>query len=408
MSFAGKRILLVIAGGIAAYKCLDLIRRLREKGISVRCVLTRAGAHFVTPMSLAALSEQPVHEDLFALTDDNGMSHIRASRESDLLVVAPATANLIAKMAHGLADDLASTLLLASDKPILLAPAMNVLMWSHPATQSNLAILRERGVLQVGPGTGELACGEEGEGRMADVPQIVAAIEAVLADGGGKAGPLSGRSALVTSGPTLEPIDPVRYIANRSSGKQGHAIASALRELGADVTLVSGPVHLPDPKGVRVIKVETAVEMLAACRAALPVDLLVCAAAVADWRVAEPFAEKAKKAEGAPPPTLKMVANPDILATLSAAGPERPELVVGFAAETEKLIDHAKAKLLRKECDLIVANDVSPESGTFGGDENSVHVISGDGVESWPPLSKTLVARRLAALLAGLLEGKTR
>ncbi|HXP96658.1 MAG TPA: bifunctional phosphopantothenoylcysteine decarboxylase/phosphopantothenate--cysteine ligase CoaBC, partial [Telmatospirillum sp.] len=279
MPLAGKRILLVIAGGIAAYKCLDLIRRLRERGVSVRCVLTRAGAHFVTPMSLAALSEQPVHEDLFALTDDFGMSHIRASRESDLLVVAPATANMIAKMAHGLADDLASTLLLASDKPILLAPAMNMVMWGHPATQSNLAIVRARGVLQVGPGSGELACGEEGEGRMADVPQIVAAIEAILAG----AKPLAGRSALVTSGPTLEPIDPVRYIANRSSGKQGHAIAQALQDLGARVTLVSGPVHLPDPTGVTMVRVETAVEMLDACRAALPADLLVCAAAVADW-----------------------------------------------------------------------------------------------------------------------------
>ena len=405
MTLAGKRILLVIAGGIAAYKCLDLIRRLRERGVSVRCVLTKAGSHFVTPMSLAALSEQPVHEDLFALTDDHGMSHIRASRESDLLVVAPATANLIAKMAHGLADDLASTLLLASDKPILLAPAMNMVMWGHPATQSNLAIVRSRGVRQVGPGSGELACGEEGEGRMADVPQIIEAIEAALA-GDDRAGrPLAGCKALVTSGPTVEPIDPVRYIANRSSGKQGHAIAQALQELGADVTLVSGPVHLPDPAGVTTVKVETAIEMLAACQAALPVDLAVCAAAVADWRVAEPSAAKTKKADGVPPPTLRMVANPDILATLSASGAARPRLVVGFAAETENLLDHAKAKLARKGCDLIVANDVSPESGTFGGDDNSVHLVSGTGGESWPPLSKLTVAKRLAAYLATLLKG---
>jgi phosphopantothenoylcysteine decarboxylase/phosphopantothenate--cysteine ligase len=396
---AGKRILLVIAGGIAAYKCLDLIRRLRERGVSVRCVLTKAGAHFVTPMSLAALSEQPVHEDLFALTDDYGMSHIRASREADLLVVAPATANLIAKMAHGLADDLASTLLLASDKPILLAPSMNVVMWSHPATQSNLAILRGRGVSQVGPGTGELACGEDGDGRLADVPQIIAAIETAL----GGAGPLAGRHVLVTSGPTFEPIDPVRFIANRSSGKQGHAIAQALQELGARVTLVSGPVSLPDPNGVRVVKVETALQMLAACQAALPADLAVCAAAVADWRVAAPATEKTKKADGVPPPTLQMVANPDILATLAIPGPGRPRLVVGFAAETEKLIDHAKAKLVRKGCDLIVANDVSPASGTFGGDDNQVHLISAAGVDSWPSLSKSAVARRLALHLADLL-----
>ncbi|PKU23360.1 bifunctional phosphopantothenoylcysteine decarboxylase/phosphopantothenate--cysteine ligase CoaBC [Telmatospirillum siberiense] len=401
MPLAGRRVLLVIAGGIAAYKCLDLIRRLRERGVSVRCVLTKAASHFVTPMSLAALSEQPVHEDLFSLTEDYGMSHIRASRESDLLLVAPATANLIAKMAHGLADDLASTLLLASDKPILVAPAMNVVMWRHPATQDNLAILKERGVFQVGPSAGELACGEQGDGRMAEVAQIIDAIEAVL----GGAGPLSGRRVLVTSGPTVEPIDPVRYIANRSSGKQGHAIAQALRELGASVTLVSGPVQIPDPDGVVVVKVETARQMLEACQAALPADLAVCAAAVADWRVAEPAAEKTKKAEGVPPPTLQMVANPDILATLAAPGPNRPKLVVGFAAETENLIAHAKAKLARKGCDLIVANDVSQGSGTFGGDDNQVHLVGPHGVEDWPALSKLAVARRLAAHLAALLGG---
>jgi phosphopantothenoylcysteine decarboxylase/phosphopantothenate--cysteine ligase len=365
-------------------------------------VLTKAGAHFVTPMSLAALSEQPVHEDLFALTDDYGMSHIRASRESDLLVVAPATANLIAKMAHGLADDLASTLLLASDKPILVAPSMNLMMWNHPATQANLATLLGRGVLQVGPGAGDLACGEEGDGRLAEVPAIIDAIEAAL----GGAGRLAGRRALVTSGPTFEPIDPVRFIGNRSSGKQGHAIAQALQELGAEVTLVSGPVGLADPTGVTVVKVDTALEMLAACQAALPADLAVCAAAVADWRVAAPASEKTKKADGVPPPTLQLVANPDILATLAAAGAARPKLVVGFAAETEKLIDHAKAKLARKGCDLILANDVSPASGTFGGENNRIHAISAAGVESWPPLSKILVARRLAAQLADMLEGR--
>lgn len=401
MTLAGRRILLVVAGGIAAYKSLDLIRRLREQGASVRCVLTKAGAQFVTPMSLAALSEQPVYEDLFALTDDHGMSHIRASREADLLVVAPATANLIAKMAHGLADDLASTLLLAADKPILIAPSMNLVMWNHPATQVNLATLIGRGVRQVGPGAGDLACGEEGDGRLAEVPQIIAVIEAALT-GGGR---LGGRRALVTSGPTCEPIDPVRFIANRSSGKQGHAIAQALRDLGAEVTLVSGPVALPDPLGVTVVKVETARQMLAACQAALPVDVAVCAAAVADWRPAAPSAEKTKKADGVPPPTLQMVANPDILAALAAAGPSRPRLVVGFAAETEKLIEHARAKLVRKGCDMLLANDVSPASGTFGGDDNRIHLIGAGSVESWPPLSKIMVARRLAALLADRLEG---
>ncbi|MDR3437532.1 bifunctional phosphopantothenoylcysteine decarboxylase/phosphopantothenate--cysteine ligase CoaBC [Telmatospirillum sp.] len=399
MTLAGRHILLVIAGGIAAYKCLDLIRRLRERGAQVRCVLTKAGSHFVTPMALAALSEQPVFEDLFALTDDFGMSHIRASRESDLLVVAPATANLIAKMAHGLADDLASTLLLASDKPILLAPAMNVVMWNHPATQANLAILRNRGVFQVGPGTGEMACGEEGAGRLAEVPLILDAIATAL--GGG--GPLTGRRALVTSGPTFEPIDPVRYIGNRSSGKQGHAIAAALSRLGASVTLVSGPAALPDPAGVQVVKVETAVEMLAACQTALPADVAVCAAAVADWRVATPAAQKTKKSAGGAPPVFEMTLNPDILATLAEAGPGRPKLVIGFAAETQDLIDHARAKLVRKGCDLIVANDVSAATGTFGGDANQVHLVGADGVETWPSLSKTEVAGRLADRIAALL-----
>jgi phosphopantothenoylcysteine decarboxylase/phosphopantothenate--cysteine ligase len=401
VKLVGRRILLVIAGGIAAYKCLDLIRRLREQGALVRCVLTKGGSHFVTPMALAALSEQPVFEDLFSLTDDFGMSHIRASRESDLLVVAPATANLIAKMAHGLADDLASTLLLASDKPILVAPAMNVVMWSHPATQANLDVLRSRGVHQVGPGKGELACGEEGAGRMAEVAEIVSAVVATLSGDG----PLAGRRALVTSGPTFEPIDPVRFIGNRSSGKQGHAIAQALARLGADVTLVSGPVSLDDPAGVTVVKVETALQMLAACQAALPADIAVCAAAVADWRVASPAPEKTKKADGVPPPAISLVPNPDILATLAASGPQRPRLVVGFAAETTDMIAHAKAKLARKGCDLILANDVSAGSETFGGDANQVSLVDARGVEAWPPLTKSAVADRLAARIADLLRG---
>lgn len=399
MTLAGKRILLVIAGGIAAYKTLDLIRRLRERGAVVHCVLTKGGAQFVTPMALAALSEQPVYDDLFSLTEDNGMSHIRLSREADLVVVAPATANLLAKMATGLADDLASTLLLASDKPILVAPSMNVFMWKHPATQANLATVRSRGVLQVGPGSGDLACGETGDGRLAEVPQIVAAVEAAL----GASARLAGKRILVTSGPTYEPVDPVRFLGNRSSGKQGHAIAAAFQRLGGEVTLVSGPVSLPDPAGVTVVHVETARQMLDACRAALPADVAVCAAAVADWRVAEPAAEKTKKAEGVAPPTLTLVANPDILATLAEAGPQRPALVVGFAAETEKLIDHARAKLARKGCDLILANDVSAASGTFGGDVNTVHLVSPAGVESWPPLSKAEVAERLATEVADLL-----
>jgi phosphopantothenoylcysteine decarboxylase/phosphopantothenate--cysteine ligase len=329
------------------------------------------------------------------------MSHIRASRESDLLVVAPATANLIAKMAHGLADDLASTLLLASDKPILVAPAMNVVMWSHPATQANLDVLRSRGVHQVGPGKGELACGEEGAGRMAEVAEIVSAVVATLSGDG----PLAGRRALVTSGPTFEPIDPVRFIGNRSSGKQGHAIAQALARLGADVTLVSGPVSLDDPAGVTVVKVETALQMLAACQAALPADIAVCAAAVADWRVASPAPEKTKKADGVPPPAISLVPNPDILATLAASGPQRPRLVVGFAAETTDMIAHAKAKLARKGCDLILANDVSAGSETFGGDANQVSLVDARGVEAWPPLTKSAVADRLAARIADLLRG---
>ncbi len=395
----GRRILLIISGGIAAYKSLDLIRRLRERGAAVRCILTRGGAAFVTPLAVGALAGGRVFEDLFSLTDESEIGHISLARDCDLVVVAPATANLLARMAHGLADDLAATALLATDRPILVAPAMNVRMWTHPATVANLATLEARGVRRVGPNAGPLAEGESAMGRMAEVPEIVAAIEAMV--GGGI---LAGRRILVTSGPTVEPIDPVRYIANRSSGRQGHAVAAALAALGAEVTLVSGPVHLPDPPGCRVVRVETAAEMLAAAEAALPADAAVCAAAVADWRVAEPSGTKRKKQPGAPPPTLALVANPDILATLSAPGPARPRLVVGFAAETERVVAHAAAKRVAKGCDWIVANDVSPGSGTFGGADNTVHLVSAAGTEDWPRLPKAEIGRRLAERIAAALE----
>ncbi len=398
---AGKRILLVISGGIAAYKSLELIRRVRERGGSVRCILTRAGAEFVTPLSVAALSEQKVYSDLFSLTDEAEMGHIRLSREADLVVVAPASADLMAKMATGRADDLASTTLLATDTRVLLAPAMNVRMWEHPATQTNLATLRAHGTLTVGPTEGDMACGEYGQGRMAEPHDILAAIETFFA----ASARLSDRRALVTSGPTHEAIDPVRYLANRSSGRQGHAIAQALARLGAATTLVTGPTRLADPAGVRVVHIESAAEMLTACRAALPVDVAVCAAAVSDWRVAKTSAQKLKKNGTAP--TLALTANPDILASLAAAGNSRPQLVIGFAAETENLIAHATAKLASKSCDWIVANDVSPGTGTFGGAENQVHVIDATGVDSWPRLSKDDVATRLAARIADHLEGAT-
>ncbi len=399
----GQRILLIVAGGIAAYKCLDLIRRLRERGASVRCVLTRAGEQFVTPLSLAALSEHPVHRDLFSLTEESEMGHIQLSREADLVLVAPATANILAKMATGLGDDLASTLLLATSAPVMVAPAMNVRMWDHPATQANLATLEGRGIHRVGPAEGAMACNEYGMGRMAEVDDILAAMEAFF----GEAGRLTGRHALVTSGPTHEPIDPVRYIANRSSGKQGHAIAVALSRLGAAVTLVTGPTHEPDPPAVTVVRVQSAADMLAACQAALPADVAVCAAAVADWRAAEPAAAKIKKAAGGKPPVLKLTENPDILATLAATGPRRPRLVVGFAAETERVVDNAREKRSRKGCDWIVANDVSAAAGTFGGDENQIHLITADGpqaTETWPAMSKREVAEQLAQRIATALE----
>ncbi len=393
----GSRILLIVAGGIAAYKTLELIRRLRERGHAVRCILTRAGAEFVTPLALASLSGERVFTDLFSLTDEAEIGHIRLSREADLVVVAPATADLIAKMAHGLADDLASTALLATDKRVLIAPAMNPAMWAHPATQRSIGQVRADGVRMVGPNPGDMACGETGLGRMAEPEEILAAIEDLLAV---EAGPLLGLRALVTSGPTVEAIDPVRFIANRSSGKQGHAIAAALVRAGAEVTLVTGPVHEPDPPGATVVRVELAREMLEACEAALPVDVAVCAAAVADWRVAEASREKLKKQQGQAPPKLVLAENPDILKTLShAAG--RPRLVIGFAAETEDLSGNARRKLAAKGCDWIVANDVSREQGTFGGVDNSVQLIRSDAEpETWPKLTKVEVAARLVARIA--------
>ena len=396
---AGKRILLIIGGGIAAYKSLELIRLLKAQGATVTPVLTRAGAEFVTPLSVAALAGAPVHQDLFDLTAEAEMGHIQLSRAADLVVVAPATADLMARMAGGLANDLASTLLMATDKRVLIAPAMNVRMWRHPALQRNLAQLVADGVLCVGPDSGDMACGEHGPGRLAEPRAILAAIGAALADG-----PLKGRHVLVTSGPTHEPIDPVRYIANRSSGQQGAALAEALRDLGARVTFVTGPATAPPPGGVTLVRVETAREMLAAVEAALPADAAVFAAAVADWRVKNAAGQKMKKQAGAPLPVLEFAENPDILATISHHA-RRPGLVVGFAAETETVVAHAQAKRLRKGCDWIVANDVSPASGIMGGAENAVHLITADRVEDWPRLPKPEVARRLALRIAEALSG---
>ena len=395
---ADKRILLIIGGGIAAYKSLELIRLLRKAGAAVTPVLTKAGAEFVTPLSVSALAGEKVYTQLFDLTDEAEMGHIQLSRVADLLVVAPATADLMAKMAQGRADDLASTLLLATDTPVMVAPAMNVRMWQHPATQRNIAVLQGDGVRIVGPDEGEMACGEFGPGRMAEPVAILEAIRGALA-----AGPLAGRHVLVTSGPTHEPIDPVRYIANRSSGAQGTAIAAALRDLGARVTFVTGPASVPPPQGVDVVRVETAREMLAAVEAALPADAAVMAAAVADWRVAEESHSKIKKVAGAALPVLNFAENPDILATVAQSLTHRPRLVVGFAAETDDVLAHAQAKLARKGCDWIVANDVSPETGIMGGSENAVTLISAAGSEAWPRLPKDEVARRLALRIAAAL-----
>jgi len=394
----GKRILLIIAGGIAAYKSLELIRRLRDRGAAVRCVMTKAAAQFVTPLSVASLSEDKVYGDLFSLTDESEMGHIRLSREADLLVVAPATADLMARMAAGMADDLAATTLLASDKPVLIAPAMNALMWAHPATQTNLVTLAQRGVRRVGPNAGDLACGEVGSGRMAEPMEIVAAIERCLTDDRR----LAGRRALVTSGPTREAIDPVRYLSNHSSGKQGHAIAAALAALGAETILVSGPTQEPTPAGVRLVPVESAAEMLAAAETNLPVDVAVMAAAVSDWRVEHVAGQKLKK-DGAGPPLLRLTENPDILATIAQRGNDRPALVVGFAAETEHIIANATAKRLKKGCDWILANDVSPGTGTFGGDRNTIHLVDDRGAEDWPVMTKQEVAARLADRIATTL-----
>ena len=395
---ADKRILLIIGGGIAAFKSLDLIRRLRDQGATVVPVLTRAGEEFVTPLSASALATEKVYRDLFDLTEEAEMGHIELSRAADLVVVAPATADLMAKMANGLANDLASTLLMATDKRVLIAPAMNVRMWEHPATRRNLAMLQGDGVLVVGPDEGAMACGEFGPGRMAEVPQIVAAVDAALSDG-----PLKGRHVLVTSGPTHEPIDPVRYIANRSSGAQGTALAAALRDLGASVTFVTGPARVAPPAGVKVVKVETAREMLEAVEAALPADAAVFAAAVADWRVANATDHKMKKTEGAGSPALEVAENPDILKTVSQMSGGRPGLVVGFAAETNDVEANATAKRARKGCDWIVANDVSPATGIMGGSENKVAIVTADGVEDWPRLSKEETARRLATRIAEAL-----
>ncbi len=394
----GKKILLIITGGIAAYKVLDLIRRLRERSVEVRCVLTEAATNFVTPLSVAALSEHRVYQDLFSLTDEAEMGHIRLSRDSDLVVVAPATANILAKMAAGIADDLASTLLLATDTPVLAAPAMNVVMWEKAATQCNVATLAGRGIRFVGPANGSLACGETGAGRMVEPGDILDAIEGFFH----RERPLSGRRLLVTSGPTHEPIDPVRYIANRSSGKQGHAIAAALSRLGAETVLVTGPTALPDPACADVRRVESAREMLAAVEAALPVDAAVFTAAVADWRPASDSDRKIKKTDGGPQ-ILDLVENPDILAHV-ATSDQRPDLVVGFAAETEDLVANARNKLERKDCDWIVANDVSLGSETFGGDRNAVVLVTTDGVEEWPTMTKTEVADRLAKRIADHLS----
>ncbi len=394
---SGKHILLIIGGGIAAYKSLDLIRRLRERGAKVTPVLTRAGEEFVTPLSVSALTGVKVFRDLFDLGDEAEMGHIQLSRAADLLVVAPATADLMSKMAQGAANDLASTLLLATDTPVLLAPAMNVRMWQHPATQRNIATLRGDGITMVGPNDGDMACGEFGPGRMAEPLEIVAAVEAQLGNG-----PLKGKRILVTSGPTHEPIDPVRYIANRSSGAQGTAIARALRALGADVTFVTGPAEVAPPEGVKVVPVQTAQEMMQAVNAALPADAAVFAAAVADWHVQGAGDRKLKKSKDGLP-SLKFAENPDILKTISQRSEGRPALVVGFAAETDDVLAHATAKRARKGCDWIVANDVSPATGIMGGRENAVTLITDAGAEDWPRMGKDAVAARLAERIAAAL-----
>jgi phosphopantothenoylcysteine decarboxylase / phosphopantothenate---cysteine ligase len=411
LAISASRILLIIGGGVAAYKSLELIRRLRERGANVRVVMTAAAQQFVSPLSAAALSGAAVRDDLFSLVDEAEMGHIELSRSADLIVVAPATADLLARMAQGLANDLASTTLLATDKRVLVAPAMNVRMWLHPATQRNVATLRGDGVGFVGPDDGEMACGEFGPGRMAEPLAIVAAIERrllqptaiPLPDGPPLPGPLSDRHVVVTAGPTFEPIDPVRFIGNRSSGRQGFALAEAAVAAGARVTLISGPVALPDPPGASVVRVETARQMLDAALAAMPAEVFIAAAAVADWRVEAVSDQKLKKdARGAP--SLSLVENPDILGRIAATSAARPRLVVGFAAETENVIENAKRKLSRKGCDLIVANSVAEGSGVFGGAENEVHIVTASGVSSWPRMSKPEIAYKLIELFATRLR----
>jgi len=394
----GKSILLIIGGGIAAYKSLELIRRAGERGLTVRAILTASGAEFITPLSVSSLTGDKTYSALFNLTDEAEMGHIQLSRSADLVVVAPATADLMAKLANGHANDLASTVLIATDKRVLIAPAMNVRMWNHPATQRNLETLKRDGVIFVGPNDGEMACGEFGPGRMAEPEEIVDAIARALA--ADVQGPLAGVTALVTAGPTQEPLDPVRFLANRSSGKQGYAIADALAQAGAKTTLVSGPVDIAPPANVKLFKVHTAREMMAACESVLPVDVAVFTAAVSDWR--PELAANSKMKKNGTPPAIKLAENPDILSTVSHSA-KRPRLVIGFAAETDDIIAHAKDKRAKKGCDWIVANDVSPSTGIMGGDSNTVHLVTATGVEGWPEMKKTEVAARLAARIAQAL-----
>ena len=398
-----KNILLVITGGIAAYKSLELIRLLRKDGAQVRCILSKGGAQFITPLSVASLSEQEVYTDLFSLKDETEMGHIRLSREADLIIVAPASANMIAKMTHGIADDLATTTLLAANKPILFAPAMNQMMWQNEATQDNVKTLQSRGLQMIGPAAGEMACGETGMGRMIEPQDIMSAATEFLTRGK----PLAGRKALVTSGPTFEPIDPVRFIGNRSSGKQGHAIAAALRDAGADVTLITGPVNIADPSGVKTVHIHTATEMLDACRNALPTDIAVCAAAVSDWSAAAVMRDKIKKRGDNTPPDIKLKENPDILEAISSKLPHRPALVIGFAAETEKLLEHAQEKLTKKKCDWIIANDVGKNGALFGADENHVHLLDGQNTTEFPKGTKKEIAEMLVSHMIDFFKKQT-
>lgn len=386
-----KNLLLIIGGGIAAYKCLDLIRRLRERGVKIQAILTKGGAEFVTPLSISSLIEDKVYQELFSLTDEAEMGHIRLSRENDLILVAPATADIMAKMATGIADTLATATLLAANKQVMIAPTMNSQMWANPATQHNLSVLKERGILVVPPADGDLACGEVGTGRLAEVEDIISQIEGFFLSSQDR--PLSGKKIIITAGPTHEAIDPVRYIANHSSGKQGYAIAKSLRHFGADVTLVSGPTNLPVPKGVNRIEVTSAREMLNAVERSLPSDAVICVAAVADWYVDNPTDQKIKKQNG-DPPKLRFNENPDILKTVSNHADHRPELVIGFAAETQNVTEYAKSKLNKKRCDWIIANDISGD--VMGGDTNQVHLITSDRIENWPHMSKNAVANELA------------